>query len=883
MSIKSVLLDARSPASDWTQCLSEMRSGEIIGIDCETQDEGRHAGLQAFNNGKRHVFDHRRTVMTGFSVYADGSDTAWYINLAHADVDNRVPAERSLEILAAITPQAIRVAHNAAFELVMFEQCLGVDLSGILCTLQMAVSHHGPDEYDWETFRNAHLVGFQPLAKEILRVFSDYRDNNLTGQQAELLGKFIAKESDAAHSYNGFVKSIGIGYNLKRLTKSKFGVDQVAYKDLLKACGATHMGELTGDQVCAYGADDAYWAVQHYKWMRDDMLSNNPHAFVTFLKTENPMVKVYAETWRDGLRLDLDQVFERQKLERKEMAQTLRKVKSQIRQLLPFPELPNERLCEKQGDWYVGYDKKTGTPKNNFKKKRTQIEAWAMSADEIDDLKECSLVSNPVGNAWAEEEGIKLPKERLNLTHYMGMRVILHDLMGHPLVYDAGSVSSDKTARGKMLETFEKNGEQLKMDIMVSIQKMAEIEQRMKLYLTPYTQLMDPETSRVYPSLSSELATRRLAASFPNPMQLAKQGESAYIRSFYMPDDDESLVVSADWSSIELVLVGDQSGDPAFAEVFGQLPYGDLHSGAAADCLAVKTLPGLTEEEFMEFKFNRNPNDRQLKHIFTGLDISPKDFYKLTRGTPVGKGANFSYWFSGALSQVSANLGWTDKEMWDAVDRYRQRFAVAEEWRVGVTKEIGENGFVTLPDGHRRVRMEATPAWAEAMMHKFAAISPSPAMLGYGALAVKRTQGRARNQAVNAMIQGTCATLAKRSVLAVRERLKQEGLGPKEVRFMMPIHDELVYSARAEVAPLFIKILRESMCNHPEIVKSLPLNCSIAIGKTFRPFDEKNPAFSQIELDEAVPISGLIGPEWENKKLDDDKIAEVIEYLRMAA
>ena len=46
----------------------------------------------------------------------------------------------------------------------------------------------------------------------------------------------------------------------------------------------------------------------------------------------------------------------------------------------------------------------------------------------------------------------------------------------------------------------------------------------MKLYLTPYSQLMDPETHRLYPVVSSMLATRRMAASFPNPMQLAQTG-----------------------------------------------------------------------------------------------------------------------------------------------------------------------------------------------------------------------------------------------------------------------------------------------------------------------------------------------------------------------
>lgn len=866
----ATLLDARTPSAVWDRAFDEMGSATLVGVDCETQDEARHAGLNEYNNAKRHVFDHRRTTMTGYSLYADGSDTAWYLNLAHADVENRLTNERGLELLHAINPAAVKVAHNAPFELVMFHQCHGIDLQNLICTLQLAVTHHGPDEYDLETFQRAPLGAFARLTRDVELAFADYQHGKLTNDQAEILGKFIAKESKAEHSYNGFVKSIATGFNLKRLTKSRFGVDQKSFADVLKENGAAHMGELTGEQVCSYGADDAFWAVEHFKWLKQDLLANNPQALVTFLKTENPMVQVYAESWRDGIRLDLEQVFERQGLERQEMAATLRDFKGVLNELLPFNPEPNERLLEKQAKWY---------PKA-WKAKRAALEMWAESPDSEDDFTQCFQVSNPVGNAWAAEHGLKVPSGKLNLVYYQTMRTLVHDLMGHKLIFDKGEVSSDKEARGKMVDTFKSNGDELALRAMGLLQRMADIEQRMKLYLTPYTQLMDPETARIYPVLSAMLATRRMAARDPNDMQLAKQGESAYIRSFYLADDDDCVVISADWSSIELVLVGEESGDPEFAKVFGQLPYGDLHSGAAADCLAVKTLPGLTEAEFMEFKYNRNPNNRDLKHIVTGQPIEPKPFYSLTRGTAVGKGANFSYWYSGALSAVSATLGWTDTEMWDAVDRYRQRFSVAEAWRVGVGVEGTQQGFITLRDHHRRVRREATAAWHHMMMQKFMAVSASPAMRNYAELALKRIQGRARNQLVNAKIQGTCATLAKRSILRVRELVAEAGIQDL-VRFMMPIHDELVYSVHKSVAVPFIAILRRAMCEHPEIVRTLPLACSVAMGRTFRPYDKTNPSFSQIELDEAVPLVGLIPEEMEGKALNDNQVEEVLDYLFM--
>ena len=884
--INSILIDARTPRDVIDKLKAELRATKLYGLDCETQDESRHAGLNAYNNGTRHVFDHRRTVMTGFSIYCAGSADAYYINLAHADYANTLELDVAHQILDAASPDAICVAHNAPFEIVMFEQCLNRGIPNLVCTLQMAVSHHGPDEYDLSTFYATPLPkAFHKLVPEILIEYAMYEGGSTSSGQQELLGKFIAKESKAEHSYNGFVKSIAKGYALKALTKSRFGYEQMEFKALLDKFGAAHMGELTGEQVCSYGADDAYWAVKHYEWMFADMLKTNPHALKAFFETENPMVRVYADSWREGIRLDLAQVFERQRVERIDMAQRLRDFKARIRALLPFPVEQHKRLAEKES-WY----------EKNWQAKRRQIELWANSPDSEDDFEQVFQVSNPIGNAWAIEQGVAVPKAgKLNLVYYHGMRTIIYDLLQCKMHYDQGKVASDAEARGRIREWIEKQLPttttpmdvddadaklwKLRLAAMVDLQELSDIEQRMKLYLTPYTQLMDPETSRVYPSLSSRLATRRLATSFPNPMQLAKSGNSAYIRGFYLPDGADDIVISADWSAIELVLIGDLSGDAGFAEVYGQIPYGDMHSGAAVDALSVRTLPGLTEEEFREFKFGRNPNNRVLRD-FSGRDLSPSDYHKFTRGTPVGKGVNFSYWYSGALSTVANNLGWTDDEHWEAVDKYRARFPVAEAWRTGVQDLAVEQGYIVLPDGHWRTRFECTWDWSKAMKQKFVDLSPSNSMQSYADLANRRIQSRSKNQVVNAVIQGTCATLAKRSILNLQKLCAAAGLEwIVDYRLMMPIHDELVFSVRRDVALRFIPLLRQAMTEHPTLVKTLPLNCTVAIGRTFRPFNKEDPRLSQIELDEAQKIEGVVGKELEGTVLDETMVAKVIDYM----
>lgn len=79
------------------------------------------------------------------SLYPDKHDTAYYVNLAHADKDNCIPWEKAKELLDAKSPTAAWVAHNLRFELVVMMNSLGYELGSSICTLQMAVSAYGPD------------------------------------------------------------------------------------------------------------------------------------------------------------------------------------------------------------------------------------------------------------------------------------------------------------------------------------------------------------------------------------------------------------------------------------------------------------------------------------------------------------------------------------------------------------------------------------------------------------------------------------------------------------------------------------------------------------------------------------------------------------------
>lgn len=820
--ISSVLIDARNWFQLRASLLEKISAAGIIGFDIETHDEGRHPGLDDFMKAtKKLVFDVNRTTVTGFSFYCDSDDTAYYVNLAHADVENRIPWQEARQLLDAKRADATWICHNAPFELTMMEKSLGFKLENVICTLQMAVSTFNEDQYPIDAMRGMRFGGLSVLLPEIGRVFAQCDPYDLNEAQSEVLSKVIGKASSASHSYNGVVKELSYGYGLKKLTKSFFNYDQTTFETVLN--GKAHMGKLTGDEVCAYGADDAYWTVRIFHKLLGMMAQQDPRLIDTFFNQENPMIHVYSDIWQNGMKINAEAVLKQRDLERANYANALRELQATIRDMLPFPDEPSKGLQAE--DWYA----------KNWQAYRAKVVGWATRDLPADDYACVQTTAGAVSNAWATERGQR-KSVGPNFSHYMVMRTLMYDLPGLKPIYSDGKVASDKKARAKVKGIDE---------LVAKLDQLSGIEQRMKLYLTPYLQLIDPDTDRVYPVVSSKLNSRRMAASFPNPMQLAKRGDSTYVRGFYLPDEEDHVILSIDWSQIELVLIGDFSRDPGFFEAYGQIPFKDLHwkATAAAMNMSVDEVKAL-------------PNAKKLRTI-------------------IGKGSNFNYWYSGALSTVGEAMGWSADEMWRKTEAYREEFAVAEKWRVDLIQEGRDNGFITLPDGHRRYKFEATYEWQQTWRDRWSQIY-GPGYSNFGNIFVKSITSRAANQIVNSMIQGSCATLAKRSILRIQQMIKKKGY---RARFLIPIHDELVFSVHRDDAVRFMRDAKVQMCTHPDIIQTLAVDASASIGRTFEPYDPSKAPFGQIELDEAPVIEGYIGPELKDARLTDEQIERVISYL----
>lgn len=897
--IKTQLVDARNFDGIAQQIIDEVKAAPFSGLDCETEDSARHEGLNKFCKYKEDgtkakntklVFDFRRMNMTGFSIFAQDAATSYYVNLHHADVENRVPWEKARVLLDAKPKGSHWIAHNAPFELQAFKSCFDFTVPEIICTLQMAVSAYGNDEYNQSDWMKAGLGEMKRLLWPLLQASKDHDpdEKKFSGELSDLMYKITAKESDSAHSYNGFCDEISYGYGLKRAVKSFFNYDMKTFEETLG--DKAHMGQLTGDDVAAYGADDAYWALRLFHHLLGMMANRSPDAIAAFFEQENPMVYHYADMNTQGLRVNGAAIENRRALERVNFANILRKMKPLILKTGGFRPEGDTRLIERETSWYATEKKPT-----NYLSHRKAIWDWANSRDSDNDFLQAAQVSGSVSKPWAEELGGKEPTGP-NMSHYMKMRVILYDLLQCKLIVSDGKVQSDNDARGSMKLAFEKqikaganNLEEIqnKIAIIDCIGEIASLEQRMKLYLNPYTMLTDPDTNTLYPTISSQLVSRRMAASNPNPMQLAKRGESTYVRGFYLPDWDDHLIVSLDWSAIELLIIGELSGDPGFIKAYGQLPHDDMHAGAAADVLSV-VVPGLDEDMFKALKkydsaedwcklYGMTPEDSsRLWTNLKGEPMKPKDAYKYWRGTPAGKGANFNYWYSGWLATIGESFGWSMQQTATATEKYRDRFSVAEAWRVEQINHGKIHGFVQLPDGHRRYRFEALGHWPVFWEAKW-----QPEDRGFKHVVEnmgRQIHRRAGNQLVNSLVQGTCSTIAKRSVIRIIKEMRARGWTNREGRFMIPIHDELVFSIHHSLVPEFITMARGIMIDHPELFKLCKLDATPAVGVTFEPFERKKAKFGQMEVFEAPPLDWI--PEAEHfKKMSADTLNATVQYL----
>ncbi len=231
--------------------------------------------------------------------------------------------------------------------------------------------------------------------------------------------------------------------------------------------------------------------------------------------------------------------------------------------------------------------------------------------------------------------------------------------------------------------------------------------------------MVNPETGRVHTNYAQAVAvTGRLSSNDPNLQNIPiRTPEGRRVREAFIAPPGHVLM-SADYSQIELRIMAHISEDPALLRAFAEGL--DVHRATAAEVFNVP-LPEVSSEQ-----------RRYAKVINFGLIY--------------GMGA----------FGLASNLGIEQKAAKDYIDRYFARFAGVKRYMDDTRAGAAERGYVETLFG-RRIYL--------------------PEIRGGNG---PRKAG-AERQAINAPMQGTAADLIKLAMIAVQQALDAEGRATRMV------------------------------------------------------------------------------------------------------
>lgn len=185
-------------------------------------------------------------------------------------------------------------------------------------------------------------------------------------------------------------------------------------------------------------------------------------------------------------------------------------------------------------------------------------------------------------------------------------------------------------------------------------------------YIDTLPQLINKRTGRVHTTFAQAIAvTGRLSSINPNlqniPIRTAIGRE---IRKAFIPRNEDFLLMSADYSQIELRIVAAISGDTNMCEAF--MANKDIHTATAAKVF------GVAENE-----------------------VSKEQRYK-------AKSVNFGIIYGQGAFGLADNLGISRTEAKEIIDNYKKEFTGIQEYMDNTIAFAHKNGFVQTLMGRKR-------------------------------------------------------------------------------------------------------------------------------------------------------------------------------------
>ena len=241
------------------------------------------------------------------------------------------------------------------------------------------------------------------------------------------------------------------------------------------------------------------------------------------------------------------------------------------------------------------------------------------------------------------------------------------------------------------------------------------VKKLLSTYVEALPQLVNRTTGRIHTSFNQAVtATGRLSSTNPNLQNIPVRDDMGRrIRKAFIPSDDDHLLLSADYSQVELRLMAHLSDDESLIAAFEHGE--DIHTATAAK-LFNKSLEEVTSEERRR-----------------------------------AKTANFGIIYGISAFGLSQRLEIPRKEAKEIIDGYFASYPKVKEYMDDVVEKAKEEGFVSTIFGRRRYLNDISSHNAVA-------------------------RGLAERNAVNAPIQGSAADIMKIAMINVHRRFIAEGI-----------------------------------------------------------------------------------------------------------
>jgi len=328
------------------------------------------------------------------------------------------------------------------------------------------------------------------------------------------------------------------------------------------------------------------------------------------------------------------------------------------------------------------------------------------------DLGQLKAMSNELAGKLEviTSEIYKLAGEEFNINSTKQLGYIFFEKLNLPVI------KKTKTGYSTDVEVLETLAEE--HEIAAKIVEYRQLAKLKSTYVDGLAGLVNPRTGKIHTTFNQTVtATGRLSSTEPNLQNIpARLEEGRRIRKFFVPSQSGHLLVSADYSQIELRVLAHVSEDENFIKAFREGE--DIHTHTASEVF------GVPDEDV-----TKEMRDRA-KAVNFGIVYGISDF------------------------GLARNIKATRKEAKTYIDGYFRRYPGIRVYMDAVVAAAREQGYVSTILNRRRYLPDI--------------FSPNHNVRSFG----ERT-------AINTPIQGSAADIIKLAMVEVDRQLREKGLKTK--------------------------------------------------------------------------------------------------------